>query len=153
MRNGEAIEVELEPGKTLFIKLLQIGDLNSQGKRTLFFELNGQSREIVVADLKAGKTDAVHEKAEPSNRLHIGATMPGSIVKVMVKAGDTVKNGDVLEVTESMKMDTSIQVSMDAEIAEILVKPGELVETHDLLIVLKDPENVDVIREKRVSQK
>ena len=153
MRNGEAIEVELEPGKTLFIKLLQIGDLNSQGKRTLFFELNGQSREIVVADLKAGKTDAVHEKAEPSNRLHIGATMPGSIVKVMVKPGDTVKNGDVLVVTESMKMETSIQVSMDAEIAEILVKPGELVETHDLLIVLKDPENVDVVREKRISQK
>ncbi len=149
MRNGEAIEVDLEPGKTLFIKLLQIGDVNSSGKRTLFFELNGQSREIVVSDLKAGKTDAVHEKAEPSNRLHIGATMPGSIVKVMVKEGQEVKKGDVLVVTESMKMETSIQVSMDAVIDEILVKQGELVETHDLLIVLKDPEVVGVLREKR----
>lgn len=149
MRNGEAIEVEIEPGKILLIKLLQIGDVNSKGKRTLYFELNGQSREIEVADLKVGKTDSSHEKAEPSNRLHIGATMPGAIVRINVKPGQEVKKGDVLLVTESMKMETSIQVSMDAIIDEVRVKQGELVETHDLLVTIKDPENVPVMREKR----
>ena len=42
--------VEIEPGKTLIVKLLAVGEPHADGKRTVFFELNGQPREVVVAD-------------------------------------------------------------------------------------------------------
>ncbi|MFP3338961.1 hypothetical protein R0J91_13350, partial [Micrococcus sp. SIMBA_131] len=47
MRLGEEVEVEIEQGKTLIVKLVSIGEPNIEGKRTLYFELNGQPREVV----------------------------------------------------------------------------------------------------------
>ncbi|HLS66985.1 MAG TPA: pyruvate carboxylase, partial [Pseudogracilibacillus sp.] len=47
MRLGEEIEVEIEKGKTLFIKLVSISEPRSDGTRVIYFELNGQSREII----------------------------------------------------------------------------------------------------------
>lgn len=151
MRQGETVSVELEEGKILLIRLNQIGDADSQGRRVLYFELNGQPREIVVQDASSGKSVVLNRKAEPSNRLHIGSTMPGSIVKVAVKPGQEVDKGDVLLVTESMKMETTIQAPFDAVIHEVAVKPGDMVETHDLLIVLEDEQDEDErIVERRI---
>ena len=64
--------------------------------------------------------------------------MPGTIVKVNVKPGDTIDKGSPLLVTESMKMETAIQAPFDAAIDQVLVKKGDMVEAHDLLIMLKD---------------
>ena len=50
MENGEEIAVELEPGKTLVIKFLTVGEPHPDGNRTVFFELNGQPREVNVRD-------------------------------------------------------------------------------------------------------
>ena len=151
MRHGEAISVELEEGKILFIRLNQIGDADSQGRRTLYFELNGQPREVVVQDHSSGKTMVLNRKAEPSNRLHIGSTMPGTIVRIAVKPGQKVTKGDPLLVTESMKMETTISAPFDAIIDELAVKAGDMVETHDLLIVLQDEQEADErIVERRV---
>lgn len=151
MRQGEAVSVELEEGKILFIRLSQIGDADSQGRRTLYFELNGQPREIIVQDHSSGKTAVLNRKAEPSNRLHIGSTMPGTIVKIAVKPGQKVAKGDALLVTESMKMETTIQAPFDAIVDELAVKPGDMVETHDLLMVLQDEQEADeLIVERRL---
>lgn len=151
MRHGEAISVELEEGKILFIRLNQIGDADSQGRRTLYFELNGQPREVVVQDHSSGKSMVLNRKAEPSNRLHLGSTMPGTIVRIAVKPGQKVTKGDALLVTESMKMETTISAPFDAIIDELAVKAGDMVETHDLLIVLQDEQEDDErIIERRV---
>ncbi|MFZ2257415.1 MAG: pyruvate carboxylase [Clostridiaceae bacterium] len=151
MRQGEAVSVEIEEGKILFIRLLQLGDVDSQGRRVLYFELNGQPREIIVQDHSSGKKATTNRKSEPSNRLHIGSTMPGSIVRLAIKVGDIVHKGDVLLVTESMKMETTISAPFDAQIHEILVNQGDMVETHDLLVVLEDEQDEDDrVLERRV---
>ena len=51
MRLGEEIEVEIEKGKTLIIKLVSIGEPTHDGNRVIYFELNGQPREISIQDM------------------------------------------------------------------------------------------------------
>lgn len=134
MRTGESIEVQIEKGKTLIIKLNQIGEPNSEGNRTMYFDLNGQGREIVVKDKSITSTKVVRKKAEPTNKEHIGATMPGSIIEVLVSKGDRVSQGDPIVITEAMKMETTIKAAFDGVIDQIYVEADNLIETGDLLI-------------------
>ena len=52
MERASEVSVELEPGKSLIIKFLTVGEPHPDGTRTVFFELNGQPREITVRDRK-----------------------------------------------------------------------------------------------------
>ncbi|MBF0780066.1 MULTISPECIES: pyruvate carboxylase [unclassified Granulicatella] len=137
MRAGEEISVEIEKGKTLSIRLIQIGEPDSDGNRIMYFNFNGQSREITVKDSSVNQSVSVRKKAEPTNRYHVGATMPGTIVKLLVKKGDVVKKGDPLLVTESMKMETTIQAQLDGTIDQVYVHEADLVDSRDLLLELK----------------
>lgn len=137
MKLGEEISIEIEKGKTLIVKLMSIGELHSDGTRTIYFELNGQPREVVIRDESAKVTVQRRRKADRNNPAHIGATMPGKVLKVMVEPGDKVKKGEHLVVTEAMKMETTIQAPGEAVIKEINVKPGDSIEQGDLLIVLE----------------
>ncbi|SNB44925.1 pyruvate carboxylase [Geobacter sp. DSM 9736] len=133
---GQETSIEIEPGKTLIIKLNAIGKVHPDGTRHIFFELNGQQRQVVVRDQSVQTDEAVREKADKGNTKHIGAPMPGKVLKVAVKPGDQVKAGDVLMVTEAMKMETNIKAKEDGAIAEVKFKEGEKVEKEDLIIVL-----------------
>ncbi|WP_374286123.1 pyruvate carboxylase [Lactococcus sp.] len=137
MRLGEKIEVKIEKGKTLSIRLDEIGEADLSGNRVLFFNLNGQRREVVIND-KSVKTQVVAKRmAETGNAHHIGATMPGSVLEVLVKKGDKVKKGQALMVTEAMKMETSIEAPFTGEIIDIHVVKGEAIQTKDLLIEME----------------
>ena len=133
---GQETSLDIEAGKTLIIKLNAIGKLQADGTRTVYFELNGNNRSVVVRDQSVQNSDAFREKADKGNAHHIGAPMPGKVFKVNVKAGDTVKAGDVLMVTEAMKMETNIKAKADAQVAEVRFKEGDKVEKEDLVIVL-----------------
>src|SRR5690606_9364193 len=75
MRLGEEIEVEIEKGKTLMIKMVSIGEPQKDGHRTIYFELNGQPREVNIQDMTV-ETDALaRPKADMKNESHIAATM------------------------------------------------------------------------------
>lgn len=134
MRLGETINVEIEKGKILIIRLDEIGEPDIEGNRTLFFNLNGQRREIVVKDSSIKSAVQTKRKAEPTNKEQIGATMPGSVLQILVKKGDRVKQGDTLMVTEAMKMETAIEARFDGEIKHIYVAEGEAIAQDDLLI-------------------
>jgi pyruvate carboxylase len=134
MEPGEEIRVNIEKGKTLIIKLVAIGPQTKEGTRTLYFELNGQQREIVVRDLSAKTTVVARRKADPAVRGQIGAPMPGKVLKVFVKEGDRVEKGQQVVLTEAMKMEMSIQASMDGVIKEVAVKAGDTIEAGDLLV-------------------
>ncbi|MDR0199745.1 MAG: pyruvate carboxylase [Streptococcaceae bacterium] len=136
MKVGEQIEVVLEKGKTLIIRLDEIGEPNAAGDRVLFFNLNGQRREFVTHDLSVKTTVTARQKAETGNPNQLGATMPGSVLQVQVKVGDKVTKGQTLLVTEAMKMETSIQAPFDGEVTQVLVKAGDRIATHDLLVEL-----------------
>ncbi|GEL14550.1 pyruvate carboxylase [Pediococcus cellicola] len=134
IRRGETIDVEVRHGYHLIIKLNQIGEVDEQGRRTLYFEVNGRKQDIVVRDLSVHETAMAKRKAEPTNQNEIGATMSGSVLSVAVKAGDQIGKGTNLLVTEAMKMETSIQAPFDCVIKHVYVSAGDVVDTNDLLI-------------------
>ena len=137
LRLGEEIEVEIEKGKTLIIKLVSIGEPQHDGTRVIYFEMNGQPREIVVQDMTVEVTGNQAVKADPSNPNQIGATMPGTILKVVVSKGSPVKRGDHLLITEAMKMETTVQAPKDGIVKEIYVQVGDSISTGDLLIEME----------------
>ncbi|MFD2925387.1 pyruvate carboxylase [Halobacillus naozhouensis] len=134
MRLGEEIEVEIEQGKTLIVKLVSIGEAQVDGTRTVYFELNGQPREVVIKDLNVKATVQQRPKADKSNAKHIGASMPGTVIKVISEKGDKVQKGDHLMITEAMKMETTVQAPFDGVIKDIYVGNNEAIHVEDLLI-------------------
>ncbi len=137
LRLGEEIEIEIEIGKTLIITLVSIGEPNPNGTRTLFFELNGQARDIVIQDFQVETKDVTKQKADPTNEAHIAATMPGTVLQVAVSLGAKVKRGEHLLITEAMKMETTIQAPFAGVVKAIYTEPGDSISTGDLLIELE----------------
>jgi pyruvate carboxylase len=131
---GEEMSVEIEPGKTLITKFLTIGDPQPDGRRTVFFELNGQPRDVTVEDNSIEDAVSRRMKANADDPNQIGAPMPGMVVNVAVKSGDDVAQGQKLLTMEAMKMETTIYAERDGRIAEILVSPGSQVDTGDLVL-------------------
>jgi pyruvate carboxylase len=134
MEKGDEISVEIESGKTLIIKFLTIGDAHLDGRRLVFFELNGQPREVVVMDKSLAGEVRSHPKADLDNPKHIASPMPGLIVRVNVAAGEDVTAGQKLIMLEAMKMETTVQAERAGKVAEVLVRPHLQVEAGDLLL-------------------
>ena len=135
MAKGEEVNIEIEPGKTLIVKFLTVGEAQADGRRTVYFELNGQPREVAVLDksLSAGAVKA-KPKAEPGNAKHVAAPMPGAVVAVAVAVGDEIAAGQKLITLEAMKMETTLYADRPGKVAEVLVRPGIPVEGGDLVI-------------------
>jgi pyruvate carboxylase len=136
LRLGEEIEVEIETGKTLIVKLVSIGQPQADGTRVVYFELNGQPREVNIKDESIKASVLTRVKADPKNETHISATMPGTVVKVLVEKGERVERGDHLLITEAMKMETTVQAPYSGVIKEIHVKNEDAIQTGDLLLEL-----------------
>ena len=134
---GEELTIDIEPGKTLIVKLLTVGEPHPDGTRTVFFELNGQPRSVSVLDKSVKAEGVVRPKANPTDPKQIAAPMPGLVVTVPVKAGDTVKKGQKLLSLEAMKMETTLYAENDGKIAEVLVKPGTPVEAGELVVQME----------------
>ena len=137
MRTGEEITVDLEPGKTLVVKFLTVGELHPDGRRTVFFELNGQPREVTVRDRSQKSEGPPKELADPAQPGHIGAPTPGLVTAVAVEAGQKVERGQKLLVLEAMKMQSTVYAPLAGTIARRLVQPGQTVEPKELLLVIE----------------
>ena len=137
MEPGEEISVEIDPGKTLEILLLTLGETDDKGDVRVFFELNGQPRMIRVPDRKVKSQAAQRPKAEPGNPCHIGAPMPGVVASVSVQIGQKVKEGDALLTIEAMKMETGIYAERAATVKAVHVQPGGQIDAKDLMIELE----------------
>lgn len=134
MNIGEVIKVEIEQGKTLVIKLIHISEPNAAGMRTVTFEFNGLPREIEIKDRNVKATAAVRKKADKSNNGEIGASLSGSVVKLLVEKGQAVTKGTPLIVTEAMKMETTLSAPISGIISAIHVSAGERVDSGDCLM-------------------
>lgn len=137
LETGEETAIEIEKGKTLIVKFLTVGVPHENGTRTVFFELNGQPRDVTIFDRSVETKVARNEKADPNDPKHVGAGMPGMVVKVDIKPGDTVEKGQKLMVLEAMKMETTVAAPNSGVIGQVLVKSGTKVETGDLLLSFK----------------
>ena len=137
LKPGEEISIDIEEGKTLFIKLLHVGDPDDKGVRPLTFELNGKARTTLVKDQSIKGDAKAREKADPSNNMHIAAPIPAMISSIATSVGKNVAKGDKVAVLEAMKMQTTLYASSKGVVDEILVGVGDSVESKDLVIRLR----------------
>jgi pyruvate carboxylase len=137
MEKGEEITVELEPGKTLFIRLLTVGDPHPDGFRTVFFELNGQPREVEIRDKSLKAAASARVKADPSKPGEVGAPIPGAITILHVKSGQRIQKGERLLVMEAMKMQSTVYAPVTGVIKKVYVSAHENVEARDLLLTIE----------------
>ncbi|UUX35423.1 pyruvate carboxylase [Fundicoccus culcitae] len=131
---NEQVVVDLEPGKSLLIELTSVGPLRGGGLRTVYFDLNGLPYEVEVQDRNVEGTVMVRKKADKTNPKHIGASMPGTVVKVMVSEGERVSQNQTLMVTEAMKMEAAIQAPRAGVVKKLYVNEADQVKGNDLLI-------------------
>jgi len=136
LKKEEEIQVDIEEGKTLILKYLGESEPDEKAYRKIFFELNGQPRTVKIKDEKLTDVIKSNVKGNSSDPKQICATMPGKILQVNVKQGEKVSKGDLLIITEAMKMETKISASCDGEVEEIYLHEGDKIESGDLLISL-----------------
>jgi pyruvate carboxylase len=134
---GEEISVDIEPGKTLFIKLIHVGAVDKDGRRIVTFELNGMPREAAIVDNSAQVKAPSRPKADPADPAQVGAPMPGLITALSVTVGAKVRKGDKLLTLEAMKMQSTLYAVCDGTVESIHAQVGETAASKDLLVRLR----------------
>ncbi|WP_424926915.1 pyruvate carboxylase [Amaricoccus tamworthensis] len=136
MQPGQQVSVDIDPGKTIEIRLSAVGETNEEGDARVFFELNGQPRTVRVPDRSAQAASPKRTKADPGNPGHVAAPMPGVIATIAVEAGQKVSSGDLIMTIEAMKMETGLYAEKGGTVKTISVQPGSQVDAKDLLAEL-----------------
>jgi len=134
--SGEECVFDIEPGKRLIVKFLTCGEPRPDGTRRVFFELNGQPREVRVRDRSLQADRPAARKAASGNPDHVGAPTPGLVTGLFVQVGDEVEANDKLLTLEAMKMQSTIYSPKAGTVKEILVAAGSQVQSKDLLLAL-----------------
>ena len=136
---GETCEVEVEEGKIFIVKLVNIGKVDKEGFRKIYFEVNGNQREISIFDkaYQMGEVISSTVLADPDNKNEIGASIPGTVAQILVKDGDEVKTGQSLIIIEAMKMETQIVAPLSGKISSVTVKEGQQVKNRELLMQIE----------------
>ena len=137
LKPNEEISVDIEEGKTLFIRLINIGQVDKDGRRIVTFELNGMTRETAIQDRSVQPKTKPRTKADPADPMQIGAPIPGLITAINSTVGARVAKGDKLLTMEAMKMQTTIYASADGTVDKVFMQVGDTVESKDLLVKLK----------------
>ena len=103
--------------------------------------VNGVAYSVSVEETAAGAAPVaaapVAAPAAPAGAagaVAVKAPMPGNILDVKVKAGDSVKAGDVLALHEAMKMENEIVAPQDGTVASVNVNKGDTVNSGDTLV-------------------
>lgn len=136
MELNEETIIEIGEGKSIIVKLLSIGPPNEDGKRTVFFKVNGQTRNVEILDKSLKIVKEEHQKVEKENPKHIGAPLQGLLSKIFVKKGQHVKKNEPLFVIEAMKMETTIAAHENSEIKNTVLKEGTMVMADDLVMAV-----------------
>jgi len=137
MKIGEEILIDLEPGKTIIVKLLSVSNPNEDGVRIVFFKVNGENRLVEIQDKSIKVNKEVNVKTESENPNQIGAPLQGLLYKVLVKKGQEIKKNDHLFIIEAMKMETTVTATKTGRIKSITLKPGAMVTKDDLIITME----------------
>jgi pyruvate carboxylase len=137
LKPGAEIAVDIEEGKTLFIKLINVGAPDKDGYRIVLYELNGMPRESAVHDRSVQGKSKARAKADPGDPMQVGAPIPGLITSINATLKTKVSKGDKLATLEAMKMQTTLYAPTDGIVEEIHVQTGETVEARDLIVTLR----------------
>ncbi|MDO6682075.1 sodium-extruding oxaloacetate decarboxylase subunit alpha [Oceanobacter sp. 5_MG-2023] len=121
-------------GESYDIAVTGVGDFGA-GKRKIYLSMDGVPQEVIFEPLNEyvddGASKGRKRATEPG---HVTATMPGNVVDVLVKEGDTVKAGQAVMVAEAMKMETEISANIAGVIQAVYVTKGDRVTPGEVLI-------------------
>ena len=138
---GQTTEIELKPGRILVVTLEDIGKSDEAGNRDLTFTVNGYRRVVSVKDrqavTKSVTTSQIHFANKEDDR-EIGANIPGTVIKLLVAEGDSVKQGQPVAILEAMKMETNVLATQDGTVEKIYVKEGDSVKSSQLIARLAE---------------
>jgi pyruvate carboxylase len=138
LKVGQEISVEIEEGKTLFIRLVNVNPVDAEGRRAVIFELNGMPRQLSIIDRSVQPKVKPRVKADPAIPEQIGAPIPGLVTALTAGVGTKVAKGDKLLTLEAMKMQTTLYAPCDGVVEQIFVQVGETVESKELLMRLRE---------------
>jgi len=130
-------------GETYHIHVTGSGH-QREGKRPFYVTVDGIPEEIVLETLDelaatpgATQSGAGGQRPRATKPGHVTTSMPGTIIEVLVSAGDEVNAGDPVLVIEAMKMETEVQAPISGKVEEVLVAKGDAVNPDDALIVIE----------------
>ena len=135
---GETCEVKLGEGKILMVKLHEVRPVDNEGFREAIFEVNGNRRIIKIkdTDVTINSNNSVLY-ADEDNPMEVGANIPGNIIRVLVKEGDTVEEKQPIAVIEAMKMETNILATAKGTVEKIYISEGQQVKAGEMVAKLK----------------
>jgi pyruvate carboxylase len=137
LQPGEEINVEIEEGKVLIIRLVSIGSPDKDGRRTISYELNGMARDVVITDKSVSPKTKARPKADLADPTQVAAPIPGLIASLSVSTGAKVAKGDKLLMMEAMKMQTTVYAPCDGVVDDLKIAVGDTVESKDLLVRIR----------------
>lgn len=114
------------------------------GERVFFANVTGKKNEYIIwrpesplhlnVESEYRRIVNILRGQNVGNENNVYAKMPGKIVKILIKTGDTVEAGNSVVIMEAMKMENEIRAAVSGTIANICVKEGQAVETGTLLV-------------------
>jgi len=140
--NGEiyAVRTDWEFGEPLFRGTINGEDVFVQvGRNGQVYRLSrgGMQSDVIVLSPRAAELHRLMPRKEPPDlSRHLIAPMPGLLVSVSVKEGDTVKEGDEVAVLEAMKMENALRAERNGVITKVHFKQGASVEVDDVIMEL-----------------
>jgi pyruvate carboxylase len=135
LQPNEEIIVNLDKGKNIIIKFRYMGAPNEDGFREVFFQINGQTRNVLVKDNAIKTSKAEHIKCKGPN--DIGAPLQGSLLKILVQEGEEIVKDTPLFIIEAMKMETTICAPKSGKVTAILLKEKSMIEQDDCVIQIE----------------
>ncbi len=123
-------------GESYRIDITGVG-VKSDGKRHFYLSVDGMPEEVVFEPLNSFVGGTSSKRKAASAPGDVSTTMPGNIVDVLVKEGDTVKAGQAVLITEAMKMETEVQAPIAGTVKTVLVAKGDRVNPGEVLIEIE----------------
>lgn len=136
---GEGVPTEFVVdvhGESYRVDITGVG-VKGDGKRHFYLSIDGMPEEVVFEPLNDFVAGAGGKRKQASGPGDVSTSMPGNIVDVLVKEGDTVKAGQSLLITEAMKMETEVQAPIDGTVKVVHVAKGDRVNPGEVLVEIE----------------
>ena len=133
---GEGVPTEFVVdvhGESYRVDITGVG-VKGDGKRHFYLSIDGMPEEVVFEPLNDFVAGSAGKRKSASAPGDVSTTMPGNIVDVLVKEGDTVKAGQAVLITEAMKMETEVQAPIAGTVKAIHVAKGDRVNPGEVLV-------------------
>ncbi|MTI86744.1 MAG: pyruvate carboxylase [Balneolaceae bacterium] len=134
LKPNQEIAVKIAEGKTILVKYLNMTEPTEDGKRFVYFKLNGQTRAVEVLDKSLNREVKKNRKAESDNE--IGAPLLGNLSQILVDVDEAVEEGQPLFIIEAMKMESTISSPQAGVVKNIHLDEKTFVEQGDLVVEL-----------------